>query len=88
MGTNKPDYKVWYYGISIAGWNNEKGISFKKPVKQYKDKESGEYKESLFFFDSDIPKLAAAYAVLAEDLGKSKEIVEHIKAIRQDRLKK
>lgn len=45
-------------GIQVAAWKQEKGISF-SVTKRYKDKSSGEWRESKSFFPSDLLALAA-----------------------------
>ena len=45
------------WSISIAGWSGEKGPSF-KINKRYKDKESGEYKDTVWLNPQDLAAIA------------------------------
>jgi hypothetical protein len=51
--SNKPIHKLWTKGISVAAWEGRYGLTF-TVSKQYKDKETGEYKDSKSYFESDI----------------------------------
>ncbi len=51
--------KTWRdKGIDIAAWESRSGFSFTFR-KTYKDKTSGEYKESKYFYTEDLERLAS-----------------------------
>lgn len=73
MSERKP-VKVFKTGLSIglqiAAWESNNGVSF-TIQKRYKDKDTGEYKESKGFFASDLAalaQLAPAAIQFADDL--------------------
>lgn len=65
------------YGLSIAVWQNENGATF-SIQKTYKDKNSGEYKESKSLFANDLAAIAllAPEAIAYADSLKSREPVQ------------
>lgn len=60
MAEKKP-LKTWKTGLStglqVAAWENQSGVSF-TISKRYKDKDTGEWKESKSFYPSDLAALA------------------------------
>ena len=56
--SNQPIDKWQMNGIQIAAWKGDKGISY-SIQKRFKDATSGEWKETKYFYPSDLATLAA-----------------------------
>ena len=79
-------------GLEIAAWQNERGVSF-TINKRYKPKGSEEWKDSKYFFASDLEKLlgllpsALVFAKQNEpEQGEVKELVGEAKEAPQGRV--
>lgn len=64
---NKPlvEFKSQISGVKLTGWQGERGISWNLS-KRYKDKETGEWKESKYLNDWDLSAIASLAAQAAE----------------------
>lgn len=59
------EFKSQISGVKLTGWQGERGISWNLS-KRYKDKETGEWKESKYLNDWDLSAIASLAAQAAE----------------------
>lgn len=59
------EFKSKISGVKLTGWEGERGISWNLS-KRYKDKETGEWKESKYLNDWDLSAIASLAAQAAE----------------------
>jgi hypothetical protein len=65
--SNKPltEFKSAISGVKLTGWEGDRGLSWNLS-KRYKDKESGEWKESKYLTDWDLDAIASLVAQAKE----------------------
>lgn len=77
--SNQPIDKWQMNGIQIAAWKGDKGISY-SIQKRFKDATSGEWKETKYFYPSDLATLAALAPIAIAASLKRQEATAQISA--------
>lgn len=82
---NKPvvEFTSKISSIKLAGWQGERGISWQLN-KRYKDKESGEWKETKYLSDWDLDAIASLAAQAKEFLSERRRAARDGGAVREE----